>query len=311
MKITPQQAKFRSRIGKALETGNLTIIIGAGVSISAIATSRRGDDASRARATESMSWYGLLRHGLAYLDEEQISLTDAEKIELQEHLQKLQPQLLKTPTSEEVLNAASFLKRKLTEYRQMDNWFDLEFDGIYDENIKQDQNPILDAIRALYQSGARIITTNYDDLVDKHIKEKPILVDDTLAFKLFFQKKVTGICHIHGVWWHTKGAILDNMDYDRITQDETVQQSLKNSITGSEVLLFVGTGGGLEDPNFGSLLTWAARWNEGLAQSHCLLARNHEKVDTVASGLNVLRYGQEYSDLPVFLMDLVEKQKCM
>ncbi|RMZ91828.1 hypothetical protein DV736_g920, partial [Chaetothyriales sp. CBS 134916] len=306
--ITPQQRKFRTRIGQALESGNLTVVIGAGVSISAIQTSNGTDTATRTRAVESMSWLGLLRHGLAYLTEEGIPLTDEETVELRSHQQQLGPGS-PTPSSHSVLHAASFLKRKLTESRRLNNWFDLEFEGIYEAHIKHDPNPMLDAIRSLYQGGARIITTNYDDLVDKHIQENAILDDTTPASKLFFRKKMKGVYHVHGVWWHTKGAIFDSMDYDRIARDDTVQQGLKNIMTGSEVLLFVGTGGGLDDPNFGKLLAWVAQWNEDIAQTHCLLARCDDQIDRSVHGLNILRYGNSYDDLPVFLTELASMHK--
>ncbi|KKY18135.1 putative tpr domain protein [Phaeomoniella chlamydospora] len=305
-KITPQQAKYRSRIENALKDGRLTIVIGAGVSINAIAASKRRDEDGHRRALESMNWYGLLRHGLEYLVDEQIPLNDSERIELS----ALTTSLAETsppPNNEELFRAASFVRRKLTESKLIVNWFDLEFEEIYERFINHDENPILDAIKELYKCGARIITTNYDDLMDRHINEKPILVDGTPAMQRFFRKEMNGICHVHGSWWDSKSVVLDSMDYERVKQNETIQQSLKNSMTGSEVLLFVGTGSGLRDPNFGDLLAWAAKWNEGLAQTHCLLAHQQEQIDIDARGLNVLKYGQSYEDLPKFLQELAKK----
>ena len=82
------------------------------------------------------------------------------------------------------------------------------------------------------------------DLLDKHIGGNTIVSDGTPALKMFFRKRNTGICHVHGVWWHSKGTVLDNMDYERVAQEESLQQDLKNSMSSSEVLLFVGTGAG-------------------------------------------------------------------
>jgi hypothetical protein len=91
------------------------------------------------------------------------------------------------------------------------------------------------------------------------------------------------------------------MDYQRTIQDDALQQAIKNSMSSSEVLLFVGTGAGLDDPNFGHLLCLAANQNDGLAHQHCVLARHGESIDTTLHGLNVLRYGAEFEDLPVSL----------
>ncbi|KAH8759487.1 hypothetical protein F5883DRAFT_525050 [Diaporthe sp. PMI_573] len=99
------------------------------------------------------------------------------------------------------------------------------------------------------------------------------------------------------------------MDYGRAMADQPLQQGLKNSISFSEVLLFVGTGAGLNDPNFGGLLAWAAHQNEGLAQRHCVLACQGECIDTTLNGLNVLKYGTEYEELPAFLKRIAQTNK--
>jgi hypothetical protein len=307
-RITPQQAKYRAKIEEALVKGNLTVVVGAGVSISAMQASKRMSGDDLARVTESMSWLGVLRHGLDYLEEEDLPLNGADKSELDAYKRMLEGKSLRTV---DILQAASFLKRKLVDFGQLDNWFDLEFEGIYERCINHDSNPILDAIRELYHSGARIITTNYDDLLDKHLGVTTIVSDGTPALKRFFRKSDKGICHVHGIWWHSKGTVLDTMDYQRTVQDESLQQDLKNSMSSSEVLLFVGTGAGLDDPNFGRLLAWAAKQNDGLPQRHCILARHGESMDTKSNGLNVLRYGVEFEDLPAFIMELAQKCKRM
>jgi hypothetical protein len=307
-RIPPQQAKYRANIEEALAKGNLTIVVGAGVSISAMQASKRMSGDDLARVIESMSWLGVLRHGLDYLEEEDLTLNPADMSELDAYKTMLKA---KSVPNEDILRAASFLKRKLVDSGKLDNWFDLEFEGIYEKCLNHDPNPILDAMRELYLSGARIITTNYDDLLDKHIGGNTIVSDGTPALKMFFRKRNTGICHVHGVWWHSKGTVLDNMDYERVAQEESLQQDLKNSMSSSEVLLFVGTGAGLDDPNFGHLLAWAAKQNDGLAQRHCVLARHGQSIDTKSNGLNVLRYGAEFGDLPVFITAMAQKCKRM
>jgi hypothetical protein len=308
--ITPQQAKYIANIKTALSNNSLTVVVGAGVSINAIYGSRRisGDDLKR--VVESMSWLGLLLHGLDYLREEELLSDPDDEKERVGHIRILRPQSpTSAPTEDKLRAAASFLKRKLTECNKLDNWFDLEFEGIYQKCINHDPNPILDALKDLYLCGARIITTNYDDLLEKHIGADRIVIDNTPASKMFFAKRNLGILHVHGVWWYSTGTVLDDMDYRRTTEDEVLQQNLKNSLSASEVLLFVGTGAGLSDPNFGNLLAWAAKQNDGLAQRNCVLARREEKVDTNLNNLNILWYGQNHEDLPMFLNELASSCK--
>ncbi|RDW69812.1 hypothetical protein BP6252_08832 [Coleophoma cylindrospora] len=303
-KMTPQQTKYLEKVEKALAEKRLTVVVGAGVSISAIQASKRVSEYKLSRAIESMAWLGLLRHGLDYLEEEELPLDAADQKELNMHRYTL---MTNPVSNKDILRAASFLKQKLNDSGKLDNWFDLEFEGIYDKCINHDPNPILDAMSELYKSGARIITTNYDDLLEKHIRANSIISDGTSRLKRFFRKEETGICHVHGIWLHSKGAVLDNMDYERTQQDDQLQQDLKNSMSSSEVLLFVGTGDGLNDPNFGHLLSWAAKQNIGMAQRHCVLARHGERLDTTWNELNILKYGTKFEDLPAFLMSIARK----
>lgn len=73
---SPQQAKYIKDVRAALQNGNLTVVVGAGVSLNAIravhATNNRPgrSEAELQRVLESMSWPGLLQHGLDYLLEE-------------------------------------------------------------------------------------------------------------------------------------------------------------------------------------------------------------------------------------------------
>ena len=253
-----------------------------------------------------MSWLGLLRHGLKLLVDEPIDMDENEKLELASHQSTLNSQ---SSTTEHLLQAASFLKRKLVASQLLDEWFDAEFDDIYEEFINKESNSILDAIGALYKARARIITTNYDDLLEKHLDAESIIPNDTVQLQLFFRRRKEGICHVHGAFRESKGAILDSTDYDNVVDNEKLQQNLKNSMTSSEVLLFVGAGAGLDDPNFGRLLAWAGKQNEGIACRHYLLARDDDNIGTKPYGLNVLRYGAEFKDLPTFLAVLAKKEK--
>jgi hypothetical protein len=301
--MTRQHAKNKEIVEEALRKGNLTVVVGAGVSMNAIRANKRMSSDATEDIVKSMSWLGLLQRGLEYLKDEDIIL---DQNELDRHVEML---MLGLPQTHKI-QAASFLKRTLEEANKLDNWLDLEFDGIYKKCIDHDPNPILDSLRDLFNSGARFITTNYDDLLDLHINQHPIIPDGTPALKLFFRKRSTGICHVHGVWWHSKGTVLDNKDYQRTVDDESLQQSLKNSMSSSEVLLFVGAGAGLEDPNFGPLLAWAAKQNEGIAHRHYVLVRHQDKAVTNSNGLGVISYGADYKDLPVFLQDIARNGNC-
>ena len=137
--ITPQQAKYIANIKTALSNNSLTVVVGAGVSINAIYGSRRisGDDLKR--VVESMSWLGLLLHGLDYLREEELLSDPDDEKERVGLIRILSPQSpTSAPTEDKLRAAASFLKRKLTECNKLDNLLDLEFEGIYQKCINHD-----------------------------------------------------------------------------------------------------------------------------------------------------------------------------
>ena len=66
------------------------------------------------------------------------------------------------------MRAAAFLKAKLTEREDLLEWLDTRFATLYDTWVGKEPNQLLDAIRDLFNAGARIITTNYDDLLSRH-----------------------------------------------------------------------------------------------------------------------------------------------
>jgi hypothetical protein len=113
-KISPQQAKYIEKIEVTLAKGNLAIVVGAGGSISAIRASKRMRKDDLLRVTESMSWIGVLQHGLDYLEEEGLSLNAADKSELDTY--KRTPRT-NSGSSEDILHAAPFSSANLLNLR--------------------------------------------------------------------------------------------------------------------------------------------------------------------------------------------------
>jgi hypothetical protein len=263
-----QQARFKRDIIEALRDGRLTLILGSGVSKQALSTRLR-DNPIPVRldyALESMSWPSLLSHGLEYLDDAGLNLSETEK----ESQARLKSKVASTsnPSLQDLLETAAFLRGILTRHHHIHEWFQLEFGKLYDDFIRTHHIPILEALGRLYHLGARIITTNYDDMLDRYIGKDPVRNDD-LNSKRFFQKHNKndyGIFHLHGVHYATNEAIFSDIDYDRILNDENVQSDLRGLIVGSEQVLFIGTGQGLDDPNFDNFLSWAKKTGQTMAR---------------------------------------------
>lgn len=165
---------------------------------------------------------------------------------------------------------------------------------------------MLDAIRELHKRKARIITTNYDDLLSRHCNTESIVAEHELAVNRFFTRdsQPLPILHVHGIWKEWKGAVLDGIDYFRITQDSHLKQSLQSLFNTPEVVMFVGTGSGLNDPNFGRLLDWADANYSGSVHRHYILLRKADSNDR--KYLNKVVFGENYDELPGFLITLFD-----
>jgi hypothetical protein len=126
---------------------------------------------------------------------------------------------------------------------------------------------ILDTLKALHQKGATILTTNYDDLLEKSCGLPPIgrsNKDEVLGFK---RGGIDGVFHVHGSYHNPHEVVLDTKDYYEVAHSDEVQSILKNFLE-FKTILFVGCGSGLEDPNFNVLLKWASEEQKNIPNRH-------------------------------------------
>ncbi|PYH81887.1 hypothetical protein BO82DRAFT_402103 [Aspergillus uvarum CBS 121591] len=298
--------KIRSAFPHGADTkGHLTILVGAGASIGAVQASELTSvsESDKQKTLSGLSWAGLLHDGLLYLKENHERSFDAyEQAELHMYTKILERVLGGAPASiGTLLRAAAFLKAKLTDRGKLVEWLDTRFAKLYDKWVGDRPNRLLDAIRELSDTGARIMTTNYDDLLSRHCHAQSIVAAQAGEMQRFFQRsdEKKRILHIHGLWSEPAGAVLDGVDYSRVIQDDRLKSFLQACFTSDEVVLFLGTGSGLNDPNLGRLLDWASDMLHPGPNGHFILLRDEEENERLF--LNDLRYGPEYGSLPPFL----------
>ncbi|KAJ6118042.1 hypothetical protein N7471_013919 [Penicillium samsonianum] len=271
----------------------------------------------------NLRWGALILDGIKYLEKEcEAHFEESERQELRCYKEILGHKNAedtensgksgKATALPSLLRAAAFLRTKLVNCHRLPDWLELQFSDLYDEYIGQDkengqtkENAVLDSIRELYKAGARIITTNYDDVLSRHCKTGTIILNDENTLRRFFAKTdpLRGILHVHGLWSDPAVTVLDPGDYNRVASHSFLQPALRSCFNGPEVLLFVGAEGGLNDPNFGHLLDWADKELENLTKRHYIFMRNGEK--NVKLSLKEVRYGKDYDDLPAFLKKIV------
>ena len=177
-----------------------------------------------------------------------------------------------------------------------------QFQNLYRDHV--DQLEILDAIKLLQQQGALLFTTNYDDLLEKHCNLEPIDASDPNGLMSYRRGSRPAIFHPHGFWRNAQHIVLSAEQYWRVKNDQVVQQTLQH-ILATKTVLFVGCGGGLADPNFGTLINWIGEKNIGTGSSHYILLQKQEQNPVTELPLIHLRC-EAFDDIPRYLKDLLD-----
>jgi NAD-dependent SIR2 family protein deacetylase len=274
------------RLKRALKDKRLVIIVGAGVTLSATA------DLS-GMPLRRLTWTGLIQNGLEYLVAERY--VDASNPEI-----KQAHEALKNTDTDSLLDAANILRSQLTQQGQFPTWLETVF-GNLDQEIRHPD--LLKVLKTLHEKGVMLLTTNYDDLLEKICNVRRIgrsNRDDILKFR---RGDLNGVFHVHGSYQDPDEVVLDSKDYYKIKKSDEIQILLQTFLD-DKIILFVGCGSGLEDPNFDALLKWASERHKNLPNIHCLLIRNEDTLDY--RPLVRLKYGADYQDLVPYLYRLLD-----
>src|SRR2546421_1505376 len=191
------------------------------------------------------------------------------------------------------------MKDLLVQLRQYPTWLESVFGSLH-QDVRHPA--IFDVLKALHEKGAILLTTNYDDLLERFCNLRRIgrsNMDDVLKFK---RGGLDGVFHVHGSYQDPNEVVLDSVNYYQVMQSDEVQNILKTYLEFKTVL-FVGCGSGLEDPNFDALLRWASERQKNISNRHCLLIRNGDTLNY--SPLTRLKYGPDYQDLVPYLYKLL------
>ena len=248
-----------------------------------------------------MKWKGLIQNGFNYLEQQDKHVPkEKQDIGIGSAKQMLEND---NASSDNLLEAAATLTRLLGPGR-FARWLSIQFENLN----KLVQHPsILQSLNKLHKEGAMLLTTNYDDLIEKWCDLDPIDSSKPDDLQKFNQRLKDGVFHPHGYWEHPTTVVLNAINYYAVQHDDGVQETLRNILTGKTVL-FVGCGGGLADPNFGKLLEWIGKRQQNIGFNHCLLLPKNEP--NPAPGLPlILLYCDDFDDIGPWLEKLLRKEK--
>lgn len=243
------------------------------------------------------TWKGLLLDGLQRCQD--VCGTDATLIDTQRAI-LTNP---KSPTHS-LIGVGQFITEELKAHRS----------GVFGAWLNESigEIPLIDArlVAAIASLGAKLATTNYDNMIGFAASLTPITWRDKARGTLFFREPTQDVLHLHGHYLQPESVILGGRSYGDICGDEYFQTILRSWMF-SGTLVFIGCGSGLEDPNFGALLEWAKKTLTDCHHSHFILVRSKEVNEWRGrlKGMTIepVSYGSEYSDLTPFISNLAKR----
>ena len=198
-----------------------------------------------------------------------------------------------------LLSAAELVHQKLREQGgELARWLREAFAEL------QPEDPTV--IQLLVKLNVPLVTTNYDDLIEKTTQLKHVCWTDAASVSRFVRGDERRVLHLHGHWQEPDSVVLGIRSYEAVKNNEHTQAVMR-ALGIAKSFLFVGCGDeGLADPNFGKFLTWLAAINAAakVEHRHYRLVRKQDAREPQGR-LFPLVYGETYHDLPGFLERLV------
>jgi NAD-dependent SIR2 family protein deacetylase len=184
------------------------LVVGAGVSVGAT-------DKKQA------SWFGLLNHGIEYLVSSCMFTAEFGATLKEKLVAAFNPFNLQN-----ALQVAGLIQQSLESVgpEPFRKWLS---DAFSDLVALPGRMATLNALRDLQQTGALIITTNYDSLLSLATGTEPITWEDKNFLRLITGRQ-KGIFHLHGYWRKPSSVVLSPKDYDRIVGQENFQSAFKS-----------------------------------------------------------------------------------
>ena len=164
---------------------------------------------------------------------------------------------------------------------------------------------VLESLKQLVEHQNRVSTTNYDDVIRKHLDFDAIPWTRPEAVAECLKGEREGVLHLHGHWDDAPSVIFSKRDYDNM-QRQAKAQFMQQLATHNFTLLFIGCStSGLADENIGKLLSWFQQHWAALATRHFALVRKGEETGAWPQAITPIVYGPKHEDLPSYIASLL------
>ncbi|KAI1389368.1 SIR2-like domain-containing protein [Hypoxylon trugodes] len=259
-----------TRIRIALSKGKLAICVGSGVTLYSV----------RAGERRRMGWAGLIKNALQWLENQAGPIANQYRADMDYAREILARQQI---GDQDLFEAINRLQKVMSKRNDLfSSWLRHQFETLY-TLITRPQ--ILDSLRELHRKGAMLFTTNYDDLLEKHIGIPSLTRTDENGVLAYERKSLDAVFHIHGHWQDPGTVVLSAEHYYTVKTHAGVQETLSH-LLATKTVLFVGCGGGLGDPNVGPLLRWIGNRHAQRGAGHYILLAKHQRNPVPDLSLN-------------------------
>lgn len=276
---------IKQELMEVINQGNATFFIGTGVSVGATYNTANGQYAS---------WVGLIKNGIDYVVAKRIR----DDVWKQQQLEDLAQN-----EAESYIAVATEVETALKSRNEYADWLRQSVGS-----LKAEHTNVLNELVQLTQNN-RVMTTNYDDLLENTLGWPTVDWTDPKAFQRAMLGLDDAVMHLHGHWQNPNSVVFGQTSYDDVASDAHTQFLFRNIIQ-SRSLVFVGCGETLFDYNVGRALKDAIDEADILNLTHYWLVLNKE-LDALQQRLDnefgknhrirILPYGNKHSELGPFL----------
>ncbi|WEV75844.1 SIR2 family protein [Bifidobacterium sp. ESL0800] len=260
-------------------------VVGAGLTSAAV-----GKDSPLA------SWTNLIQDGINHLEK----MRDLDK----SGAAALRTLLFEADDSSSLLAVADLLKDSFNSQQEFRNWL-----SALCKNEKINNSNLIDKL--LY-SGKIIITTNYDDILERRAIDIGIDVvsltwRDVGKVKLAFSNEEMCIFHIHGYYKDPASIIFTSDEYEKLASSNGSE--IFQSLLMTRQLIFLAVGEGIRDLDFTSQFETFMNFAETGENNDLFLCSSRDlgKSQIICKDyqLQVVPYGNRYTELPQFIDNLL------
>lgn len=245
-----------------------------------------GAGASMSLANHNISWSKWILAGKDYLE-------NIDKSELDKRIGAW--------SSNELIDAATYLLDRL------------KFSGSYEAFMKSTigsvhpvNNDFIEALRKIWRVGDLLATTNYDLSLEEAIDAKTATYSTPTEILSIIRGDLENrVIHLHGAYDSLHGLddiVADDPQYKAILANSGAQ-FIQNLISTHPIII-VGCGGTVEDPNLSGFMSFVVDKLGANDVPYFYLMKNGDKAPELPVNAIPVYYGDEYSELPIFLSQM-------